>query len=42
MKKAAIAARPATAPKEAETELAAPVKLTIGGEVELIIDFSMG
>lgn len=33
--KAAMAARPARAPNEAEKELAAPVYLGIGGRVEL-------
>lgn len=40
MKKAAIATRPATAPYEPEMVLAAPVKLAIGGRVELMTDFS--
>lgn len=39
-KKAAKAASPATAPKELEMELAAPVKLAIGGNVELDTNIS--
>jgi hypothetical protein len=40
MKIAAMAARPAKAPYEADRELAAPVKLAIGGEVVLVRWFS--